>query len=494
MGQDPNDILRNDGAAALRREFDTGARVVRLPQCNDLPALKIGSDQDIAAQVRILLESIHGEMVADGGVLYAWNQQVWGEIGQSDVYAVIKRFDGAALPEGRGRTVRLSKPKLQSIEHLLYRLCEVPGYFDMPSKGIPCQNGFIVIDGGKAALKPHNPDHRNRYVLACDWNGELLTEPPEVSELHRLITGCFRGDPEADLKKALLQEIAGGALIGVTRSLSSPKAIILLGERAGNGKSQLIDMFRGLVPSHAIAALSPAQFSDERLVVALFGKVLNMADEIGDRAISSERFKAVVTGEPITGRAVFKDGLTFRSQALHVFSANRLPAFRDGMDRGVRRRLIVLRCDRVIPEADRVPGIGRIVADFELHLLLAWAVQGALSLLRRGHFDEPPSSRDALNDWARISDSMMEWLGDDDGLTVSGNTSDRVRIEAVYECYRSWCVSMRIKDTGILDRPKFVRRIKAGEFDGLSFIRKANSKEVAGLRINHSRVATVSGK
>ena len=470
------------------------ARVVRLPQGNDLPPLKIGSDQDIAVQVRILLESGHGQMVADGGALYAWNQQVWGEIGQSDVYAVIKRFDGADLPEGRGRTVRLSKPKLQSIEHLLYRLCEVPGYFDMPSKGIPCQNGFIVIDDGKAALKPHNPDHRNRYVLACDWNGELLTEPPEGSMLRRLITGCFQDDPEADLKQALLQEIAGGALIGVTTSLASPKAIILLGERAGNGKSQLIDMYRGLVPSHAIAALSPAQFSDERLVVALFGKVLNLADEIGDRAIGSERFKAIVTGEPITGRAVFKDGLTFRSQALHVFSANRLPAFRDGMDRGVRRRLIVLRCDRVIPEADRVPGIGRIVTEFELHLLLAWAIQGAINLLHRGHFDEPPSSRDALNDWARISDSMTEWLDDDDGLTVSGNTSDRILIETVYERYCRWCASMRIKDTGILDRPKFVRRIKAGEFNGLSFIRKANSKEVAGLRINHIRVAPVSRK
>jgi phage/plasmid-associated DNA primase len=169
--------------------------------------------------------------------------------------------------------------------------------------------------------------------------------------LRRLIEGVFHGDTDNAEKMALVQEIAGAAALGHGTKLPQPKAVILVGATAENGKSQILDLIRGLLPPEAISSIAAAKMGDERFTPCLIGKHLNAADELsGAAAIASDTFKAIVTGEPVTGREVYCPGVTFRPVAQHVFCTNMLPNFAGAIARGVQRRLLVIQFNRVIPK------------------------------------------------------------------------------------------------------------------------------------------------
>jgi phage/plasmid-associated DNA primase len=97
------------------------------------------------------------------------------------------------------------------------------------------------------------------------------------------------GDPDAEDKISLIAEIAGAAALGYGPRHAAPKAAVLLGRTAENGKSQILDLLRGLLPAGAVSSVPPTKFGDDRHSVKLVGKLLDTSDELGTaKAIASE--------------------------------------------------------------------------------------------------------------------------------------------------------------------------------------------------------------
>ena len=187
--------------------------------------------------------------------------------------------------------------------------------------------------------------------------------------------------------------------------------LILKGERAENGKSQISILRAGFYRHRPSVRITAARMGDERHVIGLVGKLLNASDELSSAAaIASETFKLIITGEPVDGRDVYKSRVEFRAIAQHIFATNTLPPFQGGMDRGVQRRLLVLTFNRIIPMEERIEAIGRRIAEEEADHLLAWAVDGAYGLIRQRNFTIPPSSKQALIDWIFGADPVLAWL------------------------------------------------------------------------------------
>ncbi len=229
------------------------------------------------------------------------------------------------------------------------------------------------------------PEQRQRHVMPGRWEEGTASEPSEDSLFHKLLSGCFKDDPDADEKIALLQEVTGCAASGHGTRLKAPKAVTLLGPGAQNGKGQILDVMRGVLPPSACCSVSPSEFGDQHARIELKGKLLNTSDELGtSHAITSDKFKSTVTGDPIAGRGLFRNRMTFRPEAQHVFAANDLPSFAGGMDSGVRRRLMVVEFHRTIPDGEQIADIGQRIAAEEPDLLLAWAVEGAARVIQRG--------------------------------------------------------------------------------------------------------------
>jgi phage/plasmid-associated DNA primase len=372
-----------------------------------------GSDVELAERAAKKLRAAfgHDRVVHCEGAFYIYNGRYWEAAAAHELRRLLHKYDGAVYGSHNAK-VRLGKGRLDSIEREWATILTKPGWFDECRVGINCLNGFIEFGhDGVPILVPHDPDHRQRHMLQAEWHGPVRGF--EGSLLNRLLTGCFEGDADAREKRDLCGELAAAAALGYGPRLAEPKAAVFLGRLAFNGKSQLLALYQGLLPRSAVVSVPPSKFSDERYVIRLAGKLLNTSDELGTAgAISSDTFKYLVTGEPVSARDLYKSVVDFRGVAQHVFACNQLPSFQGGMDRGVLRRLLVLVFNRRIPPEEQVVDIGLRVLREELPLVLSWVVASATRLVRQGRFTVPPSSEEALMEWTQGADPVQGWIAE----------------------------------------------------------------------------------
>lgn len=278
--------------------------------------------------------------------------------------------------------------------------------------------------------------------------------------LYHFLSGVFRDDPEAAEKLLLLAEVAGAALTGTGTRSVSPAAFILLGETAANGKSQFLELLRGMLAEEAHVCLTPSDLENQRHLAQLAGKTLNAADEISDRLVASERLKAVVTGEPVLACALYEKAFRFRPSAQHVFTANALPVFTQGLDAGVLRRLMIIRFDQTIPPEKRIARIGQQIVEDELPILVGWAISGALRLSSQGHFTPLASSDRALRDMALQSNPVQAWLEAPDQVTVSGKPEHSMPTREAFRAFRDWAKREGLREVNWPTHTAFTQAVK----------------------------------
>jgi P4 family phage/plasmid primase-like protien len=428
--------------------------------------LSHGSDVEIARCVSEDLQSRYGEIVFCEGHFWFYDASHWRAVAEEKLRRIVHRYDGEFV---RKQVVKLSRNRIDSVIHEMGAMLAHPDFFNDAPPGINCASGFITFFAGTPYLVPHDPDHHCRHVLKGKWDGRLTGDDLALALLFspllgQLLRGVFLGDPDADQKVQVLQEIAGAAATGYGTQLRDPKAVILKGETAENGKSQILDLYRSLLPPEAVASI-PAAKMDERYLPQLAGKYLNAADELsGSAAIASDTFKSTVTGEPVTGREVYRTAFTFRPIAQHVFCTNALPSFSGGIDRGVSRRLLVITFNRVIPKEERVEHIGLRIGEEETDLLLAWAVDGASRLIRQRDFTIPPSSKEALHDWLHSADPVIAWAQECvtavDPLTA-GWAETKIKRAVAHKVFTTWSESEGFPANKLPAANSFVQRLVA---------------------------------
>ncbi|MGC6499974.1 MAG: DNA primase family protein [Henriciella sp.] len=458
MAEDPNDILRRGGAEALRKRVDTTppSKVHQL-------RLTIGSDNEVAQCVARDLRASIGETVYCDGDFHAWCGTHWTPLSAERLHEFIREYDGCdfVAPSGRPSRYLLNKTRHNSVLHLLRLELLQPDFFREAPLGVACRSGFIALDeAGGVDLQTHSPDHRQRHLLEADWCGDVTETPVSGGLFDRLLSGSFKGDDEADAKVALLAEMLGAAAFGLSIRLAEPKAIILLGETAGNGKTQVLELMRGLLPGSAVASVTPAEMAKEQRRAQLAGVRLNAADELGVDAIRSDTFKAIVTGDRTSGKTVYHPPFEFCPEAFHAFATNKLPPFTDGMDRGVRRRLAILAFDRTIPAEERIKDLGKRIAREEANAMLAMAVAGAVRLLRQGCFTETASGRQRMAEWVLVSDMVAAFFEDNEVVEITGERDDKVTSKDAYVAFASWAKSEGIPDIRRPTHSQFTERAK----------------------------------
>jgi len=434
-----------------------------------------------------------GEIVFADGDFWRYRGSHWEALNQPATRRTVHNYDGATYltPAGDDKAVQLTKARVDSTLHeMSAKLAQSDFFADAPA-GINCASGFIAFGAdGKPKLLPHNPDHRCRHALPGRWRpgASDAENPPPGSLLGRLLDGVFKGDADARDKRKALAETAGSAAVGYGPKLRQPKAVVLAGEMAENGKSQVLDAIRGLLPASAVASVSASKFGDERFIIGLLGKLLNATDELSGAAIASDVFKAVITGNPVSGRDVYRSASEFRPVAQQIFAVNRLPTFSGGMDRGVQRRLLPITFNRVIPVDERIEDIGQIIGQEEPDLILAFAVAGAERLIRQRGFTVPPSSKEALQQWLYRDNPVLAWVKarvDPALAPVAGEKMQHIKSSYAHSLFRDWAVDAGFGERSIPDVNGFVQRLKENQVvKGITVKHTKSGNWLVGLAIN----------
>jgi len=251
----------------------------RDPQPKRPSWLRVGSDVDVAGYIKEELTREYGLVPSCEGEFWRYANTHWEKIPHDELRCRVHAYDG--IPTGpSGRPLQLGKSRINSILNELGAMLSEPGFFDTLPAGINCVTGFISFDEDKPHLLPYAPEHRQRHIIAGRWEPGSPAEIPDGSLLAQLLRGSFEGDVDAVDKVDLLGEIAGAAALGYGPKLTAPKGVVLLGRTAENGKSQILDLLRGLLPPGAVSSVPPSRFGDDHHVVKLVGKLLNTSDEL----------------------------------------------------------------------------------------------------------------------------------------------------------------------------------------------------------------------
>ncbi|GAA3106965.1 hypothetical protein GCM10010520_59580 [Rhizobium viscosum] len=430
-----------------------------------------------------LAKACGGRIVRADGKFWAYGPSAWRPIPEQKIRLAMHAFDAVGIGP-KEKPLKLGRHMIDGILNEFGTRTAEAGFFGNPAIGVNALNCTITLDEtGKVICRPHDPDDRFRFTISADYNLHTESHPPEGSLLHKLLHGAFQGDPDAADKIKLVAEMLGAAAFGLATRIRQPKAFILLGETASNGKSTIAALFRALLPEGAVSSISPAFFNDEKRIINLAGKAANVADELSAAAISGEEFKAAVTGNPIEGRSLYKDVQSFIPRALHCFTTNTLPRFNGGIDRGLRRRLVVIQFNRSIPEHEVIPDIAERIAREELELLLGLAVSGARRLKRNGGYTMPESSKEALNGWLLL-DPLNEWFDIRIEPAEAEPTGGWLRTAKLFEDFRKWATDQGYRESFLPPVNTFSQRLKS--MPDVRLKRLANGTVAQGVILKES--------
>lgn len=445
------------------------------------PDVAFGSEVYVANEFKLhATRAVGGRIVKADGKFWAYGPTSWREIEEHKLRLAVHGFDAIGVGT-KGQPLKLGRRMIDGILHEFGTIVGDPTFFDDPAVGVNVRNGTVFVgDDGSVEVRGHNPDDRFRFAIDADFDpaGDLL--PPEGSLLHTLLLGAFRDDPDRVEKIGLISEILGAAAFGLATRVKQPKAFVFLGETANNGKSTIMGLIECLLPKDAVSHLSPASFSDERKIVHLSGKAANTADELSAGAIAGEVFKAAVTGNPVEGRDLFKSAVTFKPRAVHCYTTNVLPRFHGGIDRGLRRRLVVVTFNRVIPDNEIIPDILDRIRREELGALLRFAIAGAMRLKANRDYTIPPSSSGALQDWLLL-DPINEWFEQRVVSTGIEPVGGWHRTSEMYSDFKNWSKEQGYTDRFLPEVNTFGQRLKA--LPNIKVARRSHGSVAIGVKL-----------
>ncbi len=372
----------------------------------------------------------------------------WGRLALELVEATSARLRrrAARAPEN-GKCFRVSASAVQGAARIARNeLVSAPGRasFELARRGVAFRNGFAFVERGEVKLAAHRPENMCRFAFPFDLARGAAT--PLADEFFDVLFGDVSED-ERHARVMLLQEFAGACLVGEAPVYQ--RCLMLFGG-GGNGKSELLRVLRALVPPHAIAALPPHHWGERFQIERLVGALANFVDEVPEREVTSgDRFKAVVTGEPIHAERKHRSPFTFRPIAGHIFSTNSPLNATDSSD-GFWRRFIVCPLTRRL---DMLPGrrleAGVDVLDAELPALVAWALEGAARAQRQRGYTIPAQSAAVVAEWQQENDPVR--------LFVEARAAGEV-VPAT-AMYDSFCAFARAHGFAQMSSTRFGRRL-----------------------------------
>jgi P4 family phage/plasmid primase-like protien len=298
--------------------------------------------------------------------------------------------------------------------------------------GIPCSDGVLLLDAGTLTVVSSDPKHLNTHVLPLTkdeaFAGWVEVTPPgsENSLLMRFLGSALDKD-----QCLAFQNWLGYHLL--SNKLPNAEKMFYLYGGGGNGKSQLINLIRGLLTNEACAELRLVDLKTSSNIELLQGKLAMLGSEASSKT-EVEVLKALVSREPMTCNPKYRDPFRIQPECLITQASNFAPRFDDHSDAMVRRTVALHLRDSFSKSDKKVEDISKEILDKEYPLLVGFALAGAYEISKAGRFVVPPSIEKASEEETSKGNQFASF----GGLLEFGPFETEER--ELYEAYRRWCI------------------------------------------------------
>jgi putative DNA primase/helicase len=272
------------------------------------------------------------------------------------------------------------------------------------------------------------------------------------ADLDKMLNRVFLGDREVI---NLFEEMLGAVLLKHNRY---QKAFLFCG-KGSNGKSTILDLIKTFLGSTNYSTLSLEEVTGRFNRVLLEHKSANIGDDIDNVTIKDTgTLKKMIAGNSIMVESKGDMGYTADLYATHIYSANEIPRSFDKTDGFYRRWLIIpFNAKFSADDEDYDPMIGdKITAPTALSYLLNIGIRGAQRLIKRGHFTEPQSVKDALEAYKADNSTVLSWIEDKE--LTEDSFLDRPR-DVLYSEFSDWCKVSGIKSSNVTGKKTFFKEV-----------------------------------
>lgn len=249
----------------------------------------------------------------------------------------------------------------------------------------------------------------------------------------------------------ILQEFVGAMF--VDRRVAKIEKMLILKGSGSNGKSVVFETIIALlgkenVSNFALDELIGSTGSTERKrnIAKINGKRLNYASEMSKMNIEggSGQLKALISGEPLEGRAMYGENFTAYDIPLIMINTNHMPSIKD-WSYGMRRRISVLPFDIEIPKWKQDPTLPATLRS-ELPAIFNWAMEGRNRFIENNyHFTENKVLEGMIDQYHAESSTMLQFMIRKGYERESTVLKDAVPIwvpfKDLYDEYAKWCVT-----------------------------------------------------
>lgn len=315
------------------------------------------------------------------------------------------------------------------------------------------KNGILKLDTMKLVL--HSPEYYSTIQLPIEYNPDNIDTPVFDKFIRELTSN------NADKKQCILEFV--GACLSNVYGYRFKKALFMVG-KGNTGKSVLRNLIDKLLGTPNVSGGNLADLEERFGKANIYNKRVYGSPDLGCISVAQlETFKNITGGDVIPVERKSKDPFEYQYRGLVWFGCNAMPRF--GGDRGdwVYERMLIIKCDNVIPEQQR----DSLLVDKllkEASGIIYKALTALKSAIDRGYrFTTPQDSNTSIAQYKAENSPYLRFYQECCVPRPKKGKFDSVTRPILHKYLKMWCA----ENTGNL-KPKtqdFVRELENAGID-----------------------------
>ena len=229
----------------------------------------------------------------------------------------------------------------------------------------------------------------------------------------------------------VVQEMFGYYLLNTLDGHTS----FFLNGKGANGKSVVLSILREMIGKDFMTSMTVQDLTTDTFATStLIGKKVNICNEDESKFTKSDKFKAMISGDPITVRRMYQPGFSWKPTVKYIFSTNDMPTF-SGVGEALIRRIKIIPFNYKVPEELRIPKLDEKICR-NMGVIVAWALEGAKRLKKNKFVFSKSELIDAKMEEFKENLSATILFFKENYITSESNYIDD---DELYESYKIWC-------------------------------------------------------
>ena len=294
------------------------------------------------------------------------------------------------------------------------------------------QNGTLNLLTSE--LQPHNKTDYLTKICAVAYNPKRAEETASASLWEETVNTIL---PDASVRH-WMQKFIGYCLTGSTEE---EKFVIAYGP-GGSGKGTFFETigaalseYKDVLPVDTLLTTNiyTGGNGPSPELAKLRGKRYVLSSESNRcRHLDEAKIKLLTGGDTLTARHLGTEPISFAPTFKLILQTNYLPSISDAMDKGIRRRLVVVPFNANIENRDKKLK-QKLLRKENLEACLAWCVEGAKLWQQEGLDDTPGVLAEAANRFYQENDLLQEWLDERTEPSLGG-----MKFRKALEDFNEW--------------------------------------------------------